>query len=106
MVDHTDAQTGVSGFEKGVYKCQLEVSDGTYFDKDEVFIVVSEDANTPPSVAISSPSNGTEIWENQALTIKVAASDLIGSVAKVTLWVNGVPSDSSIQAPYQFTKTW
>jgi hypothetical protein len=82
------------------------VSDGTYFDKDEVYIVVSEEANTPPSVAISSPFNGTEIWENQELTIKVAASDLIGSVAKVTLWVNGVPSDSSVQSPYQFTKTW
>jgi hypothetical protein len=71
-----------------------------------VYIVVSEEANTPPNVAIVSPTNGASIWENQAVTIKIAASDLIGTVAKVTLWVNGVPTDSSVQSPYQFTKTW
>ena len=106
MANLIDPKTGVSGFEKGVYKCRLEVSDGTYSDADVVYIVVSEEANTPPNVAIVSPTNGVSIWENQAVTIKIAASDLIGSVAKVTLWVNGVPSDSSVQAPYQFTKTW
>ena len=106
MANLIDPKTGVSGFEKGVYKCRLEVSDGTYSDADVVYIVVSEEANTPPNVAIVSPTNGVSIWENQAVTIKIAASDLIGSVAKVTLWINGVPSDSSVQAPYQFTKTW
>ena len=106
IANPNNAQTTVSNVEKGVYQCRLHVSDGTYSDADVVYIVVSEEANTPPNVAIVSPTNGASIWENQAVTIKIAASDLIGTVAKVTLWVNGVPTDSSVQSPYQFTKTW
>lgn len=102
----TNAQTSVSNFEKGVYQCRLHVSDGTNSDADVVYIVISDEPNTPPSVVIVSPANGSSVWESQSVTIKIAASDLIGSVSKVRLWVNGSVVDSSLLAPYQFIKTW
>ncbi len=106
LTNDSGAKTSVTNFEKGVYKCQLEVRDGLYVDNDVVYIVVSEEGNTPPSVAISSPSSGTTVWENQSVLVKVAASDLIGNVEKIVLIVNGVRSDSSGSMPYQFTKSW
>jgi len=102
----SNAQSTVTNFETGIYKCQLEVSDGLYTDKDFVYIVVSEEGNTPPSVAISSPASGTSVWENQSVLVKIAASDLIGNVEKVILWVNGARSDSSMSMPFQFSKSW
>ena len=106
FLQEDSAKTQVGNFEKGVYKCKLMVSDGTYTDEDDVFIVVSDDSNTPPSVAISSPSTGTKVWEDQQVVIKVAASDLIGSVVKVRLRINDVVSDSATTAPYEFTRAF
>jgi hypothetical protein len=82
------------------------VIDGVHSDADEVFIVVSENPNTPPSIAIVSPSNGAQIWENEALTIKTSVFDLIGEVVQVKLFINEELVDSLNAAPFEFRRTF
>ena len=46
-------------YEKGVYKINLKVSDGEYFDYDEIFIVVNETGNSLPSIKLDQPIDGS-----------------------------------------------
>lgn len=95
-----------SGMEKGVYKCRLTVKDGKNSDFDDVFIVVSDETNTPPNVAIVNPVFGSRVWENQPIAIKVVATDLIGSVVKVRFFINGNLTDSLLQQPFQISRNF
>jgi endo-1,3(4)-beta-glucanase len=99
-------QTQVSHFEKGVYKCQLRVNDGTYSDVDDIYIVVSETPNTPPTVALIHPQNGQQFWEGQHVPVKIQANDLIGSVVNVRFFVNDEVQDSAAQTPYEFSRSF
>ena len=57
---------------------------------------------TPPSVVITSPSDGDEV--TGALTVVVAASDDV-AVDHVTLTIDGVEVGEVVDAPYQFNWT-
>ena len=55
---------------------------------------------TPPTVQITSPSNGSRVPANGNVTIKVNATDNVG-VTQVSIYVDGTQICRSTAAPYQ-----
>ena len=56
--------------------------------------------NTPPSVAITSPSGGTTFTAPATITIDATAADADGSVQQVEFFANGAPIGSDATSPY------
>ena len=65
--------------------------------------VVDPNGNQPPSVSISSPTEGTVYEEGTDVNVTVAASDADGVVAQVELFLNGSSFGTDNSAPYTFT---
>ena len=62
-----------------------------------------EDGNIPPSVSITSPSDGQFFALGDAITIEAAASDADGAVAKVEFFDGSALLGDDATAPYRFT---
>jgi regulation of enolase protein 1 (concanavalin A-like superfamily)/phosphatidylserine/phosphatidylglycerophosphate/cardiolipin synthase-like enzyme len=60
--------------------------------------------NTPPSISITSPSNGASVSAPGTVMLTVNASDVDGSVTRVDYFANSNPIPGSPMAP--FTMTW
>ncbi len=59
--------------------------------------------NNAPSVAITSPANGTQYSDSQAITITANATDSDGAIAKVEFYSNAVKLGETTSLPYQYT---
>lgn len=58
---------------------------------------------TPPTVAITSPTNGSTVFRNSNYTIRASASDNV-AVVKVEFYINGVLRSTDMTNPY--TASW
>jgi hypothetical protein len=58
----------------------------------------------PPTLSITSPTNGAVQYEGASLTVSVNATDDV-AVASVQFLVNGQPAFTTTSAPYQYTFT-
>ncbi|MDP5169978.1 MAG: glycosyl hydrolase, partial [Bacteroidia bacterium] len=103
--DPAIAQPSVSTLQEGVYLLQLTVSNGSYSDVDEVYIISSTTNNVAPKVSILSPTDGSSFLEDTPILISATASDLIGEVKKVEFFVDNVLIGTDTLAPYQSTWT-
>lgn len=99
------AQTALSGLTEGVYLMRLTVSNGSYDDIDEVYLVSSPNSNVAPKVSILSPLSGALSLENEPLTLTAYASDLIGTVSSVEFYADSVLLGSDATAPYSLVWT-
>ena len=104
LSDAQAAQPELSGLLEGVYLMQLEVSNGDRADTDEVYIIVSSDANVAPQVAIATPTEDAEYIEGKSIAITAMASDLGGMVEKVEFLVDNELIGTAITSPY--TTNW
>lgn len=95
------AQTTASTLEEGVYLLQLTVSNGSYSDIDEVYVISSTGANVAPSVSIYSPTDHSSYLSGESIQISAIASDLIGNVEQVEFYVNSSSIGISTQYPYE-----
>jgi subtilisin family serine protease len=64
---------------------------------------VSPSTNTPPTVAITSPTEGASAKEPATFTISATASDSDGTVQRVVFYANGQPIGAALTAPYSVT---
>lgn len=62
-------------------------------------------ANTPPTVAITSPVSGTSFPSASAIAVTATAADPGGSVAKVDFYVDGAFAATATSAPYTASLT-
>ena len=90
----------VSPLIKGVYAIRLTVSNGSHSDDDEMFVIVSDEANIPPTVSIVSPVDQAEFTEGKQFTIAAAASDLNGTVLKVDFFADGNKIGTATGEPF------
>ena len=60
-------------------------------------------ANSPPAVAMLSPANGTDFSAPATINVQASATDADGSVAEVTLTMNGAPIGTFSAPPYSTT---
>ncbi|MFL5731214.1 MAG: Ig-like domain-containing protein [Cytophagaceae bacterium] len=60
-------------------------------------------ANTPPTVSLTSPANGTTYTAPASVVISANASDANGTVSKVDFYNGSTLLNSDLTAPYSFT---
>lgn len=98
------AQPTISTLVEGVYLMKLEVSNGSYTDIDDVYIISSQTNNVAPTVTLQSPLDNSEYNEGQLITLTAAASDLNDSIQMVKFYANGTEIATINQSPY--TTNW
>ena len=96
--DNLIASPEISNLLDGVYKIKLTVSNGSYTDTDEVFVIVSETGNLAPSISITSPNEGDSFEDGSAIDITTSLTDLDGSITLVEFFdgtelIGGVTSE-------------
>lgn len=84
--DNTLPNPEVSNLEKGVYHIRLTVANSSYSDADEMYVIVNETAEIPPTVAVTYPEDGAEFSIGKEIDITAEASDLDGSIVKVEFY--------------------
>lgn len=96
----TIAAPQISALVQGVYLFTLEVDNGAYTDKDEVYIGLSANGNVAPSVSLFAPADQSVFIEGDPIALTAFAADLNDSVASVSFYVNGVNQAMVNQAPF------
>ncbi len=103
--DATSDKPVISGLVEGMYSLKLTVTNPDLrSDNDELLVMVSSQANVPPTVSLVSPVDGTTVTAGDDVTISALASDFDGNVQKVDFYANNVLISSDNSAPY--TATW
>lgn len=97
--------TNLSNLQQGVYKYRLAVDNGSYQDQDDLFIIVGNQANIPPTASFLAPSNGSSYFEGEQLNILATASDLNDSVKHLDFYLNGIFQQRIANRPYSLNWT-
>ncbi len=95
------SQPTVSSLVEGVYVVKLTVSNGSYSDDDEVYIVSSIDTNIPPEVSILSPADQAKLFAGHPITVSATVSDLAGFVTEVEFYADNQLIGTDIESPYE-----
>ncbi|GAB5557315.1 MAG: hypothetical protein SchgKO_15280 [Schleiferiaceae bacterium] len=103
FVNDTAQQPLISNLSNGVYLVRLMVTNGSYSDQDEVYIVSNTSNNAPPKVSIFTPVDNSTFFEGENVDFTVFASDLNDSISSVQLYANSTKIHSFGQAPYHWT---
>ncbi len=103
--DNTLESPSISNLEKGIYKCKLTVSDGTYSANSFVLIVVQDNANASPTISITSPSNNSSFSVGTAINITTSAADLDGTISKVEFYDGTTKIGDDTTAPFTLNFT-
>ncbi len=104
LVSAQSATSAISGLQEGVYLFELEVTNGSSRDIDQVYVISGNSNNVPPTVSLISPLNGSVYLTGEVLDFNSIANDLNDSVVKVDFYLDGILLGSDNQAP--FTMTW
>jgi len=103
--DSTIAKPSISGLAEGMYNFRLTVKNTDMkTSTDEVLVMVTNVANVPPTVSLTSPANNSTFTEGKSLTISANANDFDGTVTKVDFYQGTTLIESTTTAPY--TITW
>lgn len=100
--------TTITFTNTGVYTFQLTASDGQYTTNDTAIVTVLPDPRIPPTIAITSPSNGDSFEVANAsattnITIAASASDSDGTVARVDIYQDNTLIGTLTNIPYSVT---
>lgn len=98
--DNTEASPQITGLEEGIYLFELKVDNGSYADKDELYVIVSESTSVVPFVSIISPESDADLIEGKPFTISATASDLDGTVTQVEFFVDNESIGVSTEQPF------
>lgn len=87
------------------YRVAARFADGSTSEwSDSISVTTGNDtdppANIPPTVSITSPSNGSTHTEGDSITISADASDSDGTIASVEFYVGGTRIDTDLTSPY------
>ncbi len=98
--DINDVSPEITNLNEGVYLFNLRVSNGTYFDHDEVQIIISSESNVAPNITLTSPQDGSNFLEGESVTLSAAATDANGTIDNVTFLVDEVEIGTDTESPY------
>jgi endoglucanase Acf2 len=98
--DDEIAKPEISSLIEGVYLVKLTVNNGTYYDTDQIYVIVSASASIPPTVSIISPANNSVFTAGKQINITAIADDIDGSVVKVDFYHNQTLIGTSSSSPY------
>ena len=101
--DDQIANPAISSLIEGYYFLRLEVSNGSYSDSDEMYVIVSETATIAPIVSISSPTNNEEFIEGTEITITAEATDMDGTITQVEFFIDNESIGMASSEPYSIS---
>lgn len=100
-----------SNFTSGANIIAIEVhqhranSSDLAFDLEFIGNEITKPANQPPTVSISSPTEGTNFILGQQINITAIANDPDGSLANVEFYANGTIIGQDVTTPYSLSWT-
>lgn len=103
VIEFSDRETvnpQISLLTEGVYLIKLTVSNGSYADDDEIYVIVSPESNIAPVVSITAPVNNYATSEGKTITISANATDLDGAISEVAFFQNNQLIGTDYAAPY------
>ena len=100
--DNTLESPNISNLVEGIYKCKLTVNDGTYTATDNVLILVQANANSNPTINITSPAENTSFSEGTNITINATTNDLDGAVSLVEFYDGATKIGEDNSEPYSY----
>ncbi len=95
----------ISALERGVYLIELLVSNGSYSDIDELYVIVSDSASIAPTISINAPDNNSEFFVGTEISISAEASDLDGSIQQVEFFEGSNSIGTISSSPYNINWT-
>jgi hypothetical protein len=96
----TSLDTTASVSAAGSYTLRLTASDGAAAAHDDLVLTVQPAGDTtPPTVALTAPTDGATVTRKTTVTLTATASDS-GGVASVSFYVNGALKCTDTTAPY------
>ena len=98
----TSASPQIANLVRGVYSFQLSVQTGSRIAKDQVYVIVNETGNYPPSIRLEQPLNNSTYRENETIVIEATVGDLDGSVSNVIFYQNDEVIAEQNQPPYRY----
>jgi hypothetical protein len=90
-----------NGVAIGSYNLRAVATDNSSSTTTSAVVNVSVVANSPPTVAITSPTNNQAFSSGQTITISANATDN-GSVSKVEFFADGLKLGEDLTSPYSF----
>ncbi|MFZ5940176.1 MAG: glycosyl hydrolase [Bacteroidota bacterium] len=90
----------ISSLTLGIYLLRLTVTNGSYTDDDELYVIVSPTANIAPVVTLTAPADHFTTTEGKTISLAASASDLDGTIAEVSFYSNNQLIASDATAPY------
>lgn len=99
--DATSDKPEISGLVEGMYSLKLTVTNPDLrSDDDELLVMVSTEANVPPTISIISPKSGETYKAGDTISVTANASDFDGSVQQVVFYANAVLIGTDITTPF------
>jgi RHS repeat-associated protein len=96
--------TTITFTNTGAYTFSLNATDGQLVTNDTITVTVLPDPRVAPTIAITSPANGTalEVASNGTahINLTAAAADADGIVTNVSFWLNDVLVGTRTSAPW------
>ncbi len=105
LVDATNASLTLSSVtleEAGTYIVEVRDSVGTTFSDPAVLTVTNRPTNAPPTVALTSPPQGSVFFEQAAIPLSAAATDPDGVITRVEFLADDVRIGETLTPPYAF----
>ncbi|NJL76355.1 MAG: hypothetical protein HC892_16400, partial [Saprospiraceae bacterium] len=98
----------LSGLAAGTYEVKVVAVDNQGKTGERIHTITvggsgGGTTNTPPTVAITAPTNGQTFTAGANLTVNATASDANGTVSKVALFYDNVLVNDDTAAPYTWT---
>ena len=76
---------------------------GAQKTSDPITLSVTAATPVPPAVSVTAPVNGSVITTGTQVTIRAAATDADGTIAKVEFFVNGTNIGEDVSSPFELT---
>ena len=99
----SDSNPRISNLVTGIYSFQLRVSAGNKTTKDQVYVIVNETGNHPPSVRLKQPLEGNSFRENDNIILEATVGDLDGSVSNVFFYKDNEQIAEINESPFVYT---
>jgi hypothetical protein len=70
-----------------------------------VTVIVTNPNNVAPSVALTSPANGSNAFANSSISLEASASDIDGTVSKIEFFLGATKIGEDLSSPFALTHT-
>jgi hypothetical protein len=102
-VTNAPYQWAIPSLAAGTHTLQVVATDDDNATTSQTISITVVTPNVPPSVTITSPSNGQNFTQGTPIVVNANASDSDGFVTGVELFIDNVSFGLDTNAPYQWT---